>query len=186
MGEVASAERPKQSRRDLLAALTSGFAAALALAVSTYNVYLQRAQIQAQVWPHLAWSYSNVEGFAFNLENAGVGPAIVRGVRIEIDKKPVRTWREAFALLGERSPAVGAVLERGGVHWQIAHRVIAAGVTLHPYVWGHVEGTDKQTLSDALDRLGVAICYCSTLGECWRTDTGPVTTCPVDEFIFQE
>ena len=39
-----------------LAALASGFVGALALAVATDDVYLQRVQIGAQVWPPLEWS----------------------------------------------------------------------------------------------------------------------------------
>lgn len=61
----------------------SGFIGALALAVATYNVYLQHKQVRAQVWPRLLFMPSfNDTGFTLSLENGGIGPAEVRTVRV--------------------------------------------------------------------------------------------------------
>jgi len=43
-------------------------------------------QLRAQMWPHLEWSYSNgTPTLLFGVENSGVGPALVEGVRVTVD-----------------------------------------------------------------------------------------------------
>ena len=53
--------------RDLLAAVASGFVGALALATSTYNVYLQRQQVKASVWPHVTMDTASTDEGAFSI-----------------------------------------------------------------------------------------------------------------------
>jgi hypothetical protein len=69
------------SHSDRIAALTSGFVAVLALVVSTYNVYLQRQQIRAQVWPRLLHARGVLGAAAARDPRAGGAvPALREGV----------------------------------------------------------------------------------------------------------
>ncbi|HEY2517937.1 MAG TPA: hypothetical protein VGI39_44005 [Polyangiaceae bacterium] len=177
----------------MLAALTSGFIALSALAASIYNVYLQRKQIQAQVWPHLEWTYSDGEDFTFNLENSGVGPAKIIGLRVTVNGTPVKNWREALAEASKSDPELKAFLANPDVRFgysSIYGRVLGAGVRINP-VRFHWAGKDPEAhLSSApvvrlFDELEVSICYCSTLDEC-EMDDHPVKECPRDQLTFRQ
>jgi hypothetical protein len=167
-------------KRSDLPVLASGFAGALALAVSTYNVYLQRAQVQAQVWPHLEWSYSNVnDTFSWNLANVGVGPAIVKGARVTVDGTPVASAFDTFHLL---RPGYKELKELELEHSTFAKSVIPPGVMVHPLQIAHLASNDPFVQAQN-DRLVVEICYCSTLSECWilrnHDGSAPVSSCPL-------
>jgi hypothetical protein len=182
--------RISEGKRSLLAAITSGFVGALALATSAYNVYLQRVQIRAQVWPHFTWAYSDAEGFSYSLDNAGVGPAIVKGVRVTVDGAPVRSWNEAFDRLRKSDPALDALLARSGsIHSTITSLVLGPGVTMHPLAFLDVKGEDKQPLERMQKKVNVQLCYCSTLDECWTTggfESQPVAACPMESLTFRD
>jgi hypothetical protein len=93
----ASPAKPRPRHRELLAALVSGFVGAVALATSTYTVYLQRQQVRAQVWPYLVmgadWGH---DGLVLDVVNRGVGPAAVKRVRVTVDGKPMEDWVLSF------------------------------------------------------------------------------------------
>jgi hypothetical protein len=162
------------------AALASGFTAALALAVSTYNVYLQRQQIRAQVWPRLEWSYSNVGGFSFQLHNSGVGPAVLKSVRIDVDGKPVATWPDALARLG----SIRSDYRMG----QLSSRVLSPGASIEALRIADEEA--GRAFEPEARRIGATLCYCSTLDDCWQHDssgrTVEVDDCPAVTDAFQQ
>jgi hypothetical protein len=166
--------------RDDLPILASGLAGVLALAVSTYNVYLQRVQVRAQVWPYLEWTSTNTgDGFSWNVQNVGVGPAIVRGVRVLVDGKPVDGMEEAAkALDPDLEKRTGLDL----VHSSFGQRVIPAGVMIHPLEIAHLRPDDAFVAAQASGRLTIEFCYCSTLDECWvrapHKGTSPTSACP--------
>jgi hypothetical protein len=153
----ASPTPPAPRHPDRLAALASGFIGALALAVATYNVYLQRQQIRAQVWPRLEWHYSNIQGFSYLLHNSGVGPAEIRSVRISVDGKPVPDWSAIQQLiLGKTSSMTYA---------SMSGRVLGAGVEIKPLQLP--DSKEAETFAEQANRIQIEVCYCSTLDECW-------------------
>jgi hypothetical protein len=171
---------------DRLAAITSGFVGALALGLSVYNVVLQRQQIRAQVWPYLEWNYDNGEGFAYQLHNAGVGPALIKAAQVTIDGKAVASWDEALAQLGVGDKH----LQGRTINVDFNGRVIGTGVLLKPFeiqALKHGDEEQEAAISGAMtpldSRIQVQICYCSTLDECWlmrsKAGTKPVSNCPV-------
>jgi hypothetical protein len=167
-------------RADRLMAIASALVGGLALAVSTYNVWLQRKQIRAQVWPRLTWSNQNVEGFSFNLDNAGVGPADVRAMQVRVDDKPVSSWGEALALL------VGKDVPHQNT-W-VNGTVLAVGAMVHPMA---VQDPEAAGLVEAqARRIHVRLCYCSTLDECWLLEDykrpAEVDSCPTFERPFEQ
>jgi hypothetical protein len=51
------------------------------------------------------------------------------------------------------------------------------------------KGHRVQDLEEALDKLDVEICYCSTLDDCWMTggfNSTPVKECPLARLTFQD
>jgi hypothetical protein len=146
----------------MVTAVVSFFVGALALATSTYNVYLQRQQVRAQVWPRLAIAADlNNGSFTVALANRGVGPAEIRRLRVTVDGKAASDWFDVERrLLGRDDFDMMNVLI-GAIEGQ----VVSPGQELTT-LGVHNVG-DARALFFALDRLGMELCYCSTLGECW-------------------
>jgi len=174
-------------RRDwnALAAVIAALIGLLALTVSGYTAWLQRQQVRAEVWPYLQTGISPSQQM-MSLENKGVGPALIRSVKLYVDRKPRRTWPEAFDALGLRdlrdqphSTINGVVLAPGDVIQQMAFKDRGRFARFYAQY----------------SRIELLVCYCSALDECWlydeRTDDrgrrrAPVAQCPVsdaDEFI---
>jgi hypothetical protein len=158
-----------------------------ALAVSGYTAYVQRQQLRAAVWPILEFNTSNEPHIRLSLDNKGVGPAIIRHVRVTVDGQPVPNWYEALQkMLGpgghsfSESTMTGHVLSAGeSMNILVPHNDDATPLTFDKSnpLWAEMN-KDRE-------RVGVEICYCSTLGECWtlRSDAkGSSTvengTCP--------
>jgi hypothetical protein len=188
---VVPRESTALSRRgEFFAIFASGLAGALSLAVATYNVYLQRQQVRAQVWPHLSWSTTNVEHLAYNVDNDGVGPARVVGARVSIDGKDMKDWREVLALIGARDPTLAR--DFNDVHSTLIGRVFPPGGTIAAMTFTPVDGVANKghrvaDLEKAIGKLTIEICYCSTLDDCWVShgfQSTPVKACPLAELTF--
>ncbi|MBA8888098.1 hypothetical protein FHW12_002322 [Dokdonella fugitiva] len=163
---------------DALAAIIAALIGAFALVVSGYTAYLQRTQVRAQVWPYLMLASYDTEN-SVKLLNKGVGPAIVKSVRVTVDGKPQRTWREVVTALGlERVPLRTST---------ITDNVVSGGEVVPMLVIGD-EDAYHRFRKESARRSAVEICYCSTLEECWlyaaddastRATQKPVDSCPV-------
>jgi hypothetical protein len=159
---------------DRLTAIASGFVAALALAVSTYNVILQRQQLRAQVWPYLnLWHTTGTNsGFRISVENNGTGPARVQWTRLIVDGKeyPSEEWVKAFPTLA------GHPFKDGSVN-QIRGRVITPGTEINAF-----QSFDDKLNFDTFERIEFDVCYCSVLDECWTItrsrQPSAVSRCP--------
>jgi hypothetical protein len=162
---------------DALAAVIASLIGAFALVVSAYTAYLQRTQVRAQVWPYLMLASYDSEN-SVKLLNKGVGPAIVRSVRVTVDRKPRRTWREVTTALGfERIPLRTST---------ISDNVISGGEVVPMLVFNDAD-TYHRFRTQSRGRSAVEICYCSTLDECWMYAADdptaeaiqkPVDSCP--------
>lgn len=184
-GESDTAPAPRRRDWNALAAVIAALIGLLALTVSGYTAWLQRQQVRAEVWPYLQTGISPSQQ-TMTLENKGVGPALIRSVRLYVDRKPQRTWPEAFDALGlpdlrlqSASTINGVVLAPGDVIQQMAFR----------------DGDKFARFYRQYPRIELAICYCSALDECWQYDERsddrglrrvPVARCPeadADEFV---
>jgi hypothetical protein len=149
------------------AAVATGVAV-LAVAVSAYTAYVQRQQVRAQVWPVLEINSGNEPELRLWIANKGVGPAVIRAVHVTLDGKPMRNWNDLLHALygpGRYSYAIDTI---GG-------RVLSPNETLPIFV-PRFEGAQKE-LAARFDndrfRIGMDICYCSTLDDCWRSISAP-------------
>ncbi len=182
-------QRPPQRRDwDGVAAVIAAFVGLLALCVSGYTAYLQRQQVRAQVWPYLepGMSGSKREVILFN---KGVGPAIIRSVKILVDGKPQRNWSTVFA-------ALGISYDHHIPYSTINGVVISANDRIEQLVFPTTD--DFNLYAHQVSRVDLKLCYCSSLGECWTYDGSaklpgdiyqPVAKCPArgaDEFLDNE
>jgi len=167
-----------------------------ALFVSGYTAYVQRQQVRAAVWPILEYGTSNEPKIRFTIDNKGVGPAIIRNVIVRVDGEPVRNWQAALQkLLGPGDYKF--------TQSSISGHVFAAGESMDVLVPHDSDGNaldfgKSSTLWSALNkergRVGVEICYSSTLGDCWtlrrnansKSTTTETRTCPDQSAISFE
>ncbi len=172
--------KPARSRhREMMAAVASGFVGFVALATSTYNVYLQRQQVRAQVLPRLVFDVNLLKesGYSVVVSNRGVGPAEVKRLRVFVDGKPAVDWRDALtqidptfdlADLAGLSPLDGQVVSPGLEIKALKIRSFDVG---------------KRFVSPK-KKLDIELCYCSTLDECWVIGSpGDDGNRPVDKCV---
>ena len=168
-------------------AVVATFVGVCALFVSGYTAYVQRQQVRAAVWPILEFESSNAPDIHFTLANKGVGPAIIRHVRVTVDGRPMVNWRQIMEKL------LGPELYHGS-ETDISSRVLSAGESLTVFAPYDAEGNPLNDRSNPLwigmnkdrERVVVEICYASTLGEYWilrsggksRSTTTEARSCP--------
>lgn len=146
----------------------------LALLVASYTASVQRQQVRAQVWPYLIGAYSGkYTGLLWT--NKGVGPAIVRTIEITANGQPLQDWSAVFHFLDISKAAFDQSFLDGNV--------VSPGETVE---WIHFrDAPDYHDFLSAWNhrKVDAVICYCSTLGECWKTRMAqssrmPVPACP--------
>jgi hypothetical protein len=150
------------------------FIGVLALVVSAYTAYVQRQQVRAQVIPILQYGTSNMPNFEVEIDNKGVGPALVKHVVITVDGEALPTWYDVLQkLLGPG--------KHGYSESDIASLILSPGETVHiltPYGDDHQPlklgppGSAGAQFNEARQHIGIEICYCSTLDDCWLLKSG--------------
>jgi hypothetical protein len=158
---------------DALAAVIASFIGLLALAVSGYTAYVQRAQLRAQgeqlraqVWPRLEIDFTdNDSDLSWHVVNQGTGPALVKAVRVMVGDALVTSWARA-------KKVVGYVDGEGATVSSITQSVLPAGRDVVIVRAGQDPPSRKRfrdLLSGGKHALKVTICYCSVLNDCWVT-----------------
>lgn len=173
--------RPRgASRIETASAVLIGFCA---LAVSAYTAYIQRQQVRAQVWPILLYGTSNEPMIRLTVANKGVGPALIRHVVVTVDSEPVPNWNDAMQkLLGSgrhlfaQSTIGGAVLSAG----ESVDVLIPYDGSGDPVAYHRKTSALAETLNKERSRVGMEICYCSTLGDCWTLTSGSAGSSTVE------
>jgi hypothetical protein len=170
LAERDAAPAGKRRRHwDALAAVIASFIGLLALAVSGYTAYVQRAQLRAQVWPHLVIVSGNVDpGSAWVVTNEGTGPARVTAMRVVVDGAAVTTW-------GDVQKAARYGTGEGLILSWISRAIIPSGKRIEfvkAYPGERSERKFHELLPDGKHELAVTLCYCSVLDDCWVASSG--------------
>ena len=180
----SGAQSARRSRRAELGSIVAVVVSVIALGLNVYQTRIIQEQARAGVWPYLSFGVETKESdtgarYAFTLDNDGVGPAIIKSVRVTFDGRPVHTWLEVVKLI------VGtATTENVGI------------ATVHGLVLP--AGTNRDTKVEAISvsdpakakifikanpRIRMEICYCSVYDDCWiisttdGEDLRPVSRC---------
>jgi hypothetical protein len=142
---------------------------AIGISVATLFVYIYQARIMqsqqhASVWPHIESSYSNVDGFYLQVQNKGIGPAIIKDAKFILDDKEVVDLDTLFdALVGK---------DREEMSFQYSYvmgRVMAPGESFKPF--SIPEGIYSAKMDSALSKrdFRFEICFCSIYEDCWKS-----------------
>jgi hypothetical protein len=171
-------------------ALAGLFTGAVALYAALEESQAVRRQASAIVWPYVQVALQTSQGeeaasFEVQLVNAGVGPALIDQVHLQIAGRSVITWRDAVTAVGAPEAA-------------FSHD-FAAGRVLRPGEVVRLFSTQDPRASAALLALTEAgqarleLCYCSIYDQCWLRPADPsivrpqaVASCPTyGERAFQ-
>lgn len=162
-----SARVRREIRWDAVAAIIASLVGFLALLVAGYTAYIARytadiqtKQVQAQVWPWLE-AGNNDSNNSVEVYNKGVGPAIVRSAQIWVDGKPQTDWSHVLDALGVARPVTYS-------ESTIYPGVVSAGETVPIIKFAKNEAYQQFRTAAIRKHLTIAVCYCSSLGECWR------------------
>ena len=173
---------------DGVAAVIAALVGLLALCVSGYTAWLQREQVRAQVWPYLETGISGSKQELL-LVNKGVGPAVIRSVRVYVDAKPQHDWDAVYSALGLK-------YEHRPPYSTVSSVVLSAGEHIDQVLFRNTD--DFNLYAKQANRVALWLCYCSTMKECWIRDdrekdssrvTKETEACPAkspDDFIDNE
>ena len=156
----------RQVRWDAIAAIIAALVGFLALLVAAYTAYVQRytaniqaQQVRAQVWPNLiAGNDDNDQSLI--VYSKGVGPAIVRTAQIWVNGKPQPDWHHALDALGMKHPLSFS-------QSTINPAVVSPGENVRIIKFADKDAYQQFRIAAIARHMSIAICYCSTLGECW-------------------
>jgi hypothetical protein len=170
--------------------------ASLYLAVHHGQVMQEMAEANARMvtatsWPRVSYSTSNVDLngrptlMRFTLTNKGIGPAVIEGMEVSYEGRPVKGVHE---LLKECCGA-DAQGHADALSWRLSS---ANGEILRPGEeknFLHISHSDDAALTtrlaDVPAKVSVKTCYCSVFDECWVTTSASnkaerVKACPTD------
>jgi hypothetical protein len=188
----------KRLRFDLVIALSALLISGVAAGASAYQTYVIRQQYSATVWPYLTFiSTSSPTFFWLRVNNAGIGPALIRSAVVSRDGKPIvmranpSTSPALFYAITPERNAADADERRLRVHGKesltvssiVRGDVVPAGSTLDLL---RVDGSflTRHVFND-VRRIDIQICYCSLLGTCWikrlwdpAVEPHPIAACP--------
>ena len=145
------------------------------MVATVYQTHVIAQQFSATVWPYVSFDDTTSPwSFEVDLRNDGLGPAIVRSVRITLDGKPQASLETLLARLSHEEPqslaAVRAAL-RAGTKVQITTSTPQAGLVVPAnaqHVVIRVQGAVLvRYVGPAFKRVGISLCYCSLTGTCW-------------------
>jgi hypothetical protein len=180
----------RRLRFDLLIAVSALLISTVAALASVYQTHVIGQQLSATVWPYLSVDRTfSPQAVTLSITNFGLGPALVRSARIDLNGKPVRSWEDVLA-----------------EYTRVAHRMHVKGVTkisdanldgsvvLSPGVTRRL--LDVRTTAGTIHAVravagsvSLTICYCSLLGQCWQISSNesgwpaPRSSCPIGESI---
>ena len=169
---MASTERAfvRMTQWQTVLSLVGVFIAVIALYAALKESAAVRQQTAASVWPFVQmliedYDTGDTAGFSMSFVNAGVGPAKLDAVRVEIGGQPMRNWAQAVAALGG-DPAASNV-----------SRNFLSGRVLRPdekVAMLHTTDPDLARRFQAAiadPQNNVSYCYCSIFDECWLADS---------------
>ncbi|MEQ8693270.1 MAG: hypothetical protein RIC89_20830 [Pseudomonadales bacterium] len=149
--------------------LVGMFIGLLALYAALTESEAVRQQTAAAVWPFVQISVADFDtgeraGFTLSFKNAGVGPALVRSLQLNIDGQPMRDWEHVVAHLGgELNEEVGRIY--------ISDRVLSPDEKVDLISVSNAALARKFQATLANPDNSIVYCYCSIFDDCWLADS---------------
>ncbi len=174
---------PKLPSPEMITAISAVVVGVAALGVGIMQARIAYKQsqimqesIRASVWPVLqaeqtAELRESGASIALSLKNAGVGPAMIYGVSLSQDGKPIGSLQE-FAVL---APEILTMRNVTVSQSTVAGRILAAGdeISFAAASWTFEEPLAPETAAlfntsfAKLNSVRIEACYCSATQSCW-------------------
>jgi hypothetical protein len=129
-------------------------------------------------WPFLIWNTSidqdeRGQRFSIYISNSGVGPALLKALVVRYKDRPVRGWVELLQECcgldrqAQLDPPALGFFTGGQLKGVIAPGEARTLLSLtrlreNPELWEHLMAARLELTFEA--------CYCSIVGECWKSD----------------
>jgi hypothetical protein len=180
-------------RFDLILSVCALLISTVAAGTSAYQTFVVRQQFSATVWPYLTFqALESTEQLQLTLHNAGIGPALIRSVRVTRDGTPYRDTPRKTALQEALRPEIdAAIAERNRSHQPFPMYFSSVGRGDVIPADGSIKLLDAQgsfisnLLNASQGHIGISVCYCSLLGQCWTlslhdsaSEPHAVSACP--------
>jgi hypothetical protein len=128
-----------------------------AVVVGIYEAALQRRHDRAEAWPHVEIAtFTRPTGVAVELENGGVGPAVIKSAEVFVDGKLQKNWVDVAAAIIGHAPARYDNTTVADHSLRAGERVTLLGLPsdeIPPNLWKGAK------------RVRIVICYASIYGE---------------------
>jgi hypothetical protein len=166
-------------RLDFFIAIAALVVSILTTATLVYQTHVIQEQYSATIWPYLTVATTNnpngsAVGRTIQLQNEGLGPALVRSAQLNVDGKTISSWNALEHVL-RRDPLAKLAIK--GSQYSSAESTVDASTILRP-------GESQTIFSVKLPKgvpmklllrhpLTMNICYCSINNSCWKLHMTP-------------
>ncbi len=177
MEETQDVSKKTRLKPEMIIALCATFVSIATLAVYIYQARvmisqaeIMRSQQHASVWPYLetltttAVSSDKPDEAYFEVENKGIGPAIVKEVVIKVDGVVMKDNNELFESLIGKTDTLSISTNA------VRNRVVASGEKIRAF---HIVGDElvkKFAIAFQKQKFEYIICYCSVYDNCWTAN----------------
>ncbi len=172
----------KAFRLDFFIAIAALLISALTAGALVYQTRVIADQYAATIWPYLSVTGTfGPNGGTLDLENDGLGPALIESAQLSVDGKVVPTWNDFLQVL-VYEPEIGAAVAHAAKTNKlvISSGSIGPSSTIRP-------GESRQLLSISYDlyvhpsvlsrhTIALDFCYCSLNRSCWMLHSRPSVT----------
>lgn len=165
----------------------------VSLSVAIHHGEVQERLVAANSWPFLQATTANrneagAPEIRLGVNNGGVGPALLRSVRLIYQGRAVRNSDELLTACCGGGAALNDLTSS-----RLSGRVLAAGDRIAFLSLARTEANSAawDRLNTARFRITYEACYCSVLGDCWRSDLAgleptAVASCPREPAAYTE
>lgn len=158
---------PRKIKTESIVAFAAIFVSIATLMVYLYQAHIMQKQQHTSVWPYVEWLFNNEKNqFYITVENKGIGPALIKSARLELNGKQMRGNSEFFkVLLGNSNFKFSNSTVEG--------RVLSPGEKVelfHIYDSAKARAVDSLLRNSSEHEFSLFICYCSVYDDCWTTD----------------
>ncbi len=159
---MSSKKWTKRINYEMVVAGSAVFISVCALVVSIYEAKIMREQQYASAWPYLNHGpkYIYQKGLLYDVENVGLGPALIQDVSIKIGEKEVEGPQ---ALVEELLDISLDTLPIG--YFTLEGTVLAPGDKVS--LLQVIDLDLAQRFREMEERYQIEICYCSIYEDCW-------------------
>lgn len=134
-----------------------------AVVVGIYEASLQRNHDRAEVWPHVEIQvFTKQTGGEIDLENSGIGPAIVQSVTVTADGKPMSTWHDVLRTLNGADPAPFANFSAVGHGLRPGDRLALIDMPVADI---------PRDFWNSIAHVGISVCYASVFEQHWVVES---------------